>query len=121
MASGYCCASLVLPSISVKRKVTVPEGRLGMIYLQRQVNRLFHTYRATIYPERVEFCFRKHGMQFCNRLIVFSSFVIRHQRVDPFTQGLRCGEEFNSTVRFFLGKGDESETFQLVRAGGTVA
>jgi hypothetical protein len=26
MVSGYCCESLVLPSISVKRKVTVPVG-----------------------------------------------------------------------------------------------
>src|SRR6266540_4885877 len=27
IATGYCCASLVLSSISVKRKVTVPLGR----------------------------------------------------------------------------------------------
>ena len=49
MASGCSCANLVEPSMSVKRKVTVPEGNEGLfiIVLQGYLNGLFHSHYMT--------------------------------------------------------------------------
>ncbi len=40
IASGCCSQSWVLPSISVKKKVTVPVGNSGIRLLQSESNRL---------------------------------------------------------------------------------
>jgi hypothetical protein len=46
--------NLVLPSMSVKRKVTVPDGGLGMVGFQRKCHRLLQCQRAALGPCRVE-------------------------------------------------------------------
>src|SRR6185503_1293553 len=56
MASGCCCESLVLPSISVNRKVTVPAGKSVMISLQYICYGLLRRHGSPHCPEHVELC-----------------------------------------------------------------
>src|SRR5262245_42124276 len=90
IASGYISQSLVESSISVKRNVTVPEGRrcpdcpAGRVeesvigVLQSQRNHLLHGHGATLCPACVKLLFSDHGTQLRNGLIVFEPLWLCH-------------------------------------------
>src|SRR5262245_5168726 len=117
IASGYISQSFVESSISVKRKVTVPEGRRcpdcpvarveGSVigFLQSHLNRLFHRHGTALRSECVELRFSEHGTQLCNCLIVFEPLWLYHRCLGSFAQSLGCTEELNSPLGFLISDG----------------
>src|SRR5438128_421430 len=81
-ASGKSCARRVLPSISVKRKVTVPVG--GLVIAQRQLNCLVQGHGAAGSPGGLESGFVELWTQSSQVPFVFELVRTTQFRLDQF-------------------------------------
>src|ERR1041384_7626662 len=99
---GYSCASLVLPSMSVKRKVTVPEGRLFMCFLQRKRHGFFHGQPLSIGRNLGKLRIIQLGMD--NFQITFHRFLLDGWAMILylFTHGICPGQELSSAFKLTL-------------------
>src|SRR4026208_2320940 len=107
--------------MSVKRKVTVPEGSVILCFLQCQLNGLFYIHGSALRPKRMEFRFGEHGTQLSDLHTVFRLFIFCHWRLNHFAHCFCGTQKCCGALWFLLVDSEKAKAFQLMGDGGAIA